>query len=274
MLPVLRPAYDLGGLYNNAHNLVCQIAVEAGLAGLLVLFASLGVWMHGMRRATMDAAHWWGYAALGVLATHSMLEYPLWYTYFVAVAAVLLGMLDETHYYLELRKIGRMSLAAILLLGLMTLIQLRGSYQQLKEALAIRPISGVVNISEAFQRARDGLVAAHGKSLLTPYVEVFMGGFTDISTGHIGVKLELNDRIMRYIPTQAVVYRQAFLLAQNDQIEQAKQLLEQAIWSYPSHVGEYKQLTQLAEKDPAHFSALLEFALQKEQEYRRAVHRQ
>jgi hypothetical protein len=30
-------------------------------------------------------------------------------------------------------------------------------------------------------------------------------------------------------------------------------------------------MAELAEKDPAHFSALLEFALQKEQEYRRAV---
>jgi len=28
----------------------------------------------------------------------------------------------------------------------------------------------------------------------------------------------------------------------------------------------------LAEKDPEHFSTLLEFALQKEQEYQRAVH--
>ena len=273
LLPVLQPS-NISGLYNNAHNLFFQIAAEAGLAGLLVLFVSLGVWLHGLRHATMNVAHWWGLAALGILAIHSLLEYPLWYTYFMAVTAILLGVLDETHYGLELRRVGRMSLMAILLLGLMTLIQLRSSYQQLKDVLAVRPVSSVVDVAEAFQRTRDGLVSIHGKSILTPYVEVFMGGFTDISAGHLGVKLELNDRIMRYIPTQAVVYRQAFLLAQNGQIEQAKQLLEQAIWSYPNHVNEYKQLALLAEKDTAHFSALLEFALQKEQEYRRAVHRQ
>jgi hypothetical protein len=33
-------------------------------------------------------------------------------------------------------------------------------------------------------------------------------------------------------------------------------------------------LLDLAEKDPAHFSALLEFALKQEQEYRSAVHKQ
>ncbi|HYR05271.1 MAG TPA: hypothetical protein VEP71_01160, partial [Gallionella sp.] len=57
--------------------------------------------------------------------------------------------------------------------------------------------------------------------------------------------------------------------------EQAEALLEQAIWSYPwDFTGACRQMAELAEKDPAHFSALLEFALQKEQEGRRAVHHQ
>ncbi|MDD2913892.1 MAG: Wzy polymerase domain-containing protein [Gallionella sp.] len=273
LLPVLHPNY-ITGLYNNAHNLIFQIAAEAGLAGLLVLFASLGVWLRGLRRAAPDAAHWWGYAALGVLAIHSLLEYPLWYTYFVAVAAILLGMLDEMFYHLELRKVGRMSLVAILLLGLMTLIQLRSGYLQLKDTLAIRPVSGVMTIAEAFTRVRNGLIEVHGGSLLLPYAEMFMGAFAYINDDHLGVKLELNDRIMRFVPTQPVVYRQAFFLAQNGQIEQAQKLWEQAIWSYPAHENEYNQLVRLAENDPAHFSALLEFAIQKEKERKRAVHQQ
>jgi O-antigen ligase len=273
MLPVLRPS-NISGLYNNAHNLVFQTAAEAGLAGLLVLFASLGAWLHGMRRATLDAPRWWGCAALGVLAIHSLLEYPLWYTYFMAVAAVLWGALDETYYHLELRKVGRASVVAILLLGLMTLIQLRSGYQQLKSALEIRPISGVVSADEAFQGTRDSLIAVHTGSLLTPYAEVFIGGMVDVNANHLEAKLALNDRIMRFIPMEQVVYRQAFLLAQNGQTEEAKQLLEQAIWSYPARAKQYNRLAQLAEKDPAHFSALLEFATQKEQEHRRAIHRQ
>jgi len=93
-----------------------------------------------------------GLCALGVLAIHSLLEYPLWYTYFVAVAAILLGALDETRYRLELRKVGRLSVAAILLLGLMTLLQLRSGYQQLEQTLAIRPASAADH--SAFERTR------------------------------------------------------------------------------------------------------------------------
>lgn len=261
---------NITGLYNNAHNLIFQLAAEAGIAGLTVLFAALGVWLHGLRRATLGAAHWWGYAVLGVLVIHSLLEYPLWYAYFLAVAAILLGALDETRYRLELRNVGRMSVAAMLLLGLLSLLQLRSGYQQLKETLAIRPVSG--NVAEAFERTRDGLIAVHGGSLLSPYADLFMSSYVEVNEDRLQPKLALNSKVIRFIPIAPVVYRQAFLLAQSGQIEQARRMLEQAICSYPGNAEEHQHLVRLAEKDPAHFSALLEFALEKEQEYARAVH--
>ncbi len=294
LLPVLRPN-NISGLYNNAHNLVFQLAAETGLAGLLVLFAALGIWLYGLQKraaiftrktsvpapdranstengqdsATPGESHWWGCAALGVLAIHSLLEYPLWYTYFVAMAAILLGALDETRYRLELRNVGRMSVAAILLLGLMTLLQLRSGYHQLERTLAMRSASAVDH--NTFASVRDGLVAVHGGSLLSPYAELFMSSFTEVNADHLKEKITLNANVVRFIPVASVVYRQAFFLAQNGQLEEAKQILEQSIWSYPGDKEAKQQLLKLAKEDPAHFSALLEFALQKEQEHARAV---
>ena len=46
----------------------------------------------GLLRQPRTAAHWWMWAAALVLAVHSMLEYPLWYTFFLGFAAVVLGM--------------------------------------------------------------------------------------------------------------------------------------------------------------------------------------
>ena len=269
LTPLLYPG-AMTGMYNNAHNLVLQLAAETGVVGVLALLGSLGAWLYGLRRAPMDAAHWWGYAATGVLAIHSLLEYPLWYTYFVAVAAVLLGALDQTRYRLELRNAGRLSVAAMLVLGLMTLVQLRDGYRQLEQIVRISPAS-----ADAVQRARDGLVALHGGSLLTPYAELFMGAMIEVNDEHLREKLDLNTRVMRFIPMNRVVYRQALLLAQDGQQEQARAVLEQAFWSFPSELAAVRWLIAgLAEKDPAHFSALLEFALQKEHEAQRAVHHQ
>ena len=269
LLPVLQPG-NIAGLYNNAHNVIFQLAAEAGMPGLLALFGALGVWLYGLRRMPLDAAHWWGSAALGVLAIHSLLEYPLWYTYFVAVAAMLLGMLDQTRYQLELRNIGRLSVMAVLLLGMLTLLQLRSGYRQLEDVLQIRPVSAAGQ--SAFERTRDGLVDIHRGSLLSPYAELFMSSLIEVKDEHLKEKLELNTRVMRFVPIGRVVYRQALLLAHAGQQEEARDMLEQAIWSYPGNFADARrQIAELAEKDHERFSSLLEFALQKEQEYQRAV---
>lgn len=269
LLPLLR-AGNISGLYNNAHNLVFQLAAEQGIAGLLALFASLGVWFYGLCRVRPSAAHWWGYAVLGVLAIHSLLEYPLWYSYFMAIAAILLGAFDETRYRLAQRNFWQILLGVIFLSGLFSLIQLRSGYQQLKDTLAIRPASG--NVTEAYERTREGLLAVHGVSLLSPYVEMLIISYAEVNADHIKQKIALGFNAMRFNPVATVVYRQAFFLAQDGQLDQAKRILEQAIWSYPGNSDAHKLLLSLAEKDPAHFSALLEFALQKEQEHARAVH--
>jgi O-antigen ligase len=266
LLPLLKASY-ISGLYNNAHNLVFQFAAEAGIAGLAALFVSLGIWINGLRRVPPSASLWWGSAVLGVLAIHSLLEYPMWYTYFLAIAAVLMGTFDETRYRFAQHQFWRFSLALILFLGLLSLMQMRYGYQKLKDTLSI-PISS----ENSKSRLRDGLLSIqHGGSLLSPYAEEIFLLYADVNPDYIKQKLALGSNVMHFAPTANAVYRQAFFLAQDGQLDQAKQLLEKAIWSYPDDGDSHQLLQNLSRKDPAHFSALLEFYLQKEQERLRAV---
>lgn len=283
LLPVLGSA-GIGGLYNNAHNLIFQLAAETGVVGLLVLVIPLGLWSYSLWQAqsisnqegsarpvsTGNSSHWWGCAILGVLAIHSLLEYPLWYGYFLAIAAFLLGALDQTRYRLELRKLGRLAVLSTMLMGLLTLVQLRNDYQRLEQAVAVRPVSGAP--AESFEQVRNSLLDISAGSLLSPYAELFMSSLIEINDEHLQDKLALNTRVIRFVPISLVVYRQALLLAQSGQQEAARKILMQALWSYPEDfAGTRRQMAGLAEKDPAHFSALLEFALQKEQEHLHAV---
>lgn len=271
LVPELRPS-NIVGLYNNAHNLIMQLAAETGVTGLLIFFVSLGVWINGVRHVKLDAEHWWGYAILGVLAIHSLLEYPLWYTYFMAVAAILLGVFDEARYQLKLRIVGRLSVAVILSLGLLVLLQLMNGYKGLERTMVIgsaatseKPISSSV--------ARNTLISLHRVPLLSPYAELFMSDRIEVDEQYIKEKLTLNTQVMRFVPIGSVTYRQALLLAQDGQQLQAQIILNQAIWSYPGDFPRHRQkLIAMAVKDPAHFSALLEFALQKEQENASAIH--
>ena len=260
---------SLLGLYNNAHNLIFQLAAETGIAGLTVLFATLGVWLYGLRRAVFNAARWWGYAALGVLALHSLLEYPLWYAYFLAIAAVLLGALDAGA--LPLRGAGwRVGMAVVMVVAALSLLQLRTSYQQLEVALTARTTSG--NTPESARQFGEAMREVQKMPLLSSYADFYSSSLIVVNEQGLKEKLALNSRTVRAFPIEELSYLQAMLLAQDGQLKQAEQVWEQAIWSYPFSLAQRNRLEALAEKDPAHFSALLEFDLQKDQEHARAVY--
>ncbi len=262
----------ISGLYNNAHNIVMQLAAEAGLAGLLVLLGALGLWFWQsvVRKAQFTLYHWWGYAVLAVLGIHSLLEYPLWYAYFIGIAAVMLGLFDTSSYRLELRNVGRLSVVAILLLGVMTLVQGMQGYKHLENALSLR--SRAAKDQSLVAHARDELLAAYQYPLFSSYAELFIANMMEPSADHLREKLELNERALHFTPVAPVVYHQAWLLAWSDRPAEAKDMLEKAIWSYPADFATASnELTELVRKDPARFAPLLEFATQKIEEYRRAA---
>lgn len=261
---------SITGLYNNAHNAVMQLAAETGLAGLAIVFAALGFWLRGTRQQHRTIYQWWAYVVLAVLGIHSLVEYPLWYAYFIGIAAVVLGMLEDKTYALELRTPGRLAVGAIILLGALSVAQLFQGYKKLEATLALRPQSSAD--ATYTPRLRDALLGVYGYALLRPYAELYMAGMIAATPDHLADKMALNERSMRFVPTSSVVYRQAWLLALSDRPEEARLQLQRALWSYPGDMrASLDELGQFAMKDPAHFSALLEFATQKNEEYQRAV---
>lgn len=290
---------DITGMYDYAHNLVMQIVAEMGLSGLFVLLGTLALWFRQARAEPRTIYHWWGYGLLAVLAIHSMLEYPLWYAYFLGVAALTLGVFDssrlkprEKHPLPEregtiasspqgggLRRglVGRLSVAAMLLVGLLSLSQMLYLYGYRNFELSAGVIHANATDNSSAQRARIGLIrdnmaAVQGRSLLLrPYVESFLG---ETGWDHVADKGALNGRVMRYKPFNAVVYRQALLLARLGQQAEARVQMERAIWAYPEDFpAALGQLRALAGMDtnPARFPALLEFSLQKYEERQLAV---
>ena len=265
--PVMQNA-DVVGLYNNAHSLVMQIAAEMGLIGLLILLGMLAMWLIQCGRAQRTLYHWWGYALLGVLAIHSLLEYPLWYAYFLGVAALTLGMLDASVYRLKLRCMGRLSLAVILLLGVLSLVQMLQNYRSLERFMGLRQAS-----SKNSYFGREDLMAAHAHVPLRPYFDLFRSGKMTVGTDHLADKRILNERVMSFAPIGLVVYREVLLLALSGEQAEAQLQMERAIWSYPDDFpAARKELSLLAQKSPENFAALLEFALQKYEERQHAVH--
>ena len=264
--PVLQNP-SIVGLYNNAHSLFIQVAAEMGLVGLLILLGSLAMWLIQCGRVQHTDYHWWGYAVLGVLAIHSQLEYPLWYAYFIGVAALALGMLDSRTYCLEMRGLSRVTLVTILLFGALFMVQMFQNYHHLESVMGLRPIAS----RDSYSR-RESLMFANTQIPLSPYFDLSMSSKIKVSADHLADKRILNEGAMSFAPIGAVVYREALLLALSGEQAAAQLQMERAIWSYPDNFPEtFKELNALAQKNPENFAALLKFALQKYEERKHAV---
>lgn len=273
LLPQLQ-GNQINGLYNNAHNIVMHFAAEMGVVGLLILFGTLTAWLWQIRRAQLTIFHWWGYAVLSVLGMHSLLEYPLWYAYFLGIAAIILGMLDERVFQIKPHRAGRLAVSAMLVLGLITLAQLFYGYRALEHVLALRPLPASTAAADQnyVQQTRADLNAIRQNSLLRPYAELLMSGWIESNADQLENKRALNNRVMKFVPVEKVVYREVWLLALAGQQFEARAQMERAIWSYPNDLAiALNDLSGLAQKDPAHFAALLEFTLQKSKEIKSAV---
>jgi O-antigen ligase len=88
-----------GLFFDHAHNLVLHLLAELGLplGGLVIGLLCLGLWRAfraaGQARSPADAlALRTAFMLLLLIAVHSLLEYPLWYAYFLLPTAMALGL--------------------------------------------------------------------------------------------------------------------------------------------------------------------------------------
>jgi O-antigen ligase len=209
----LSPSRSLG-FTDHTHNIVLQTMVEFGLAGTMVLLAGALVWVAGWVRQPRTPALWWLIGLTAVLAVHSMLEYPLWYAFFLGIAAVLLGLGEART--VEFRSARRSALPLVaggaLLLGWLVLAQIFLDYLVLESFLAFR-YRYLHATAEVNKRAKETLLEIHRTSLLAPWVELGLARSIQIDRERLPDKLAVNGRAMRAFPIEDLVYRQAMLLA-------------------------------------------------------------
>ncbi len=258
---VLFKSYGISGLYNHAHNIVMQLLAETGLLGAVAVIGGVVMWLHGLRRMPFDIYLWWLLGLLAIIGIHSMLEFPLWYSHFLGIAALLLGLGETRFFRLELQRVGRICFALMLVLGWVSATTLLYSYRNLEETLFVK---GLENLDAAgLKQFNDDLLQIHRTSLLAPYIELAYTGAIVLNKDDLSDKLELNNRVMRFAPVSIVVYQQAILLALNGQAQAAKEQLERAAVAYPGELENFTEvMRRILAQHPAEFEPLLKLAEQ------------
>jgi O-antigen ligase len=252
------------GFNDHAHNLFLNVIAEFGLVGLAVLLAGTIPWLLSLWRQPRTPAMWWLLALIAVLTIHSLLEYPLWYTFFLGVTAIVLGACEVRT--LELSDVAgrfgrlRLTLVAILLLGWFVLLQVVRDYSVLESFQGFR-YRYIHATQEVADRTQEMLTEVSPGSLLLPWVELGLARTIHISGDKLSDKLAVNGRAMRVFPIDDVVYRQAMLLALAGDDEAARLQWEQAVAAFPEQRDSaLRVLRRRVEDGLAALQPLLEYA--------------
>jgi O-antigen ligase len=229
------PEPRLTGFIDHAHNLALHVLTEFGLIGLALLVVFAVLWIAGQARQQRTPAIWWIWAIALIVAIHSMLEYPLWYTFFLGVAALVLGLGEARTVKLQLGqqgRTGRVLVLGLLALGWLVSVQLFRDYLVLENFLAFR-YRYIHATTEVNRQAKDLLLEVHRGSLLAPYVELGLARTISVDTDHLHDKLIINGRAMQLFPIDDVAYRQAMLLALSGDQASAQRQWDLAVVSFP-----------------------------------------
>ncbi|MBX9811211.1 MAG: Wzy polymerase domain-containing protein, partial [Burkholderiales bacterium] len=242
----------------HAHNLIMQLLAETGLAGALLITGGAMLWLWDLRRHIFDPEHWWLLALLATIGIHSMLEFPLWHAYFLGVAAIALGLGATRFYALRLQRTGPAAAALLLLAGFFNAFTVWYGYRDFERMF--------VQGAKPFPGEEVAAIVLRGQQdpVLEPYVELAASAYARVDREQLQDKLELNGRVMRFMPADIVVYRQALLLAMDGQAEAARGLFVRAMRVYPDILPRITaMLRELAARHPAEFAPLLELATAK-----------
>jgi hypothetical protein len=206
-----------------------------GLAGGLLLLAGIVQWLRGFQWKNIHLETWYVLALLATIGIHSMLEYPLWYAYFLGLTVFLLGAGDENRQQWNLQPIGQATgRAATCILIFVAFGLLINSYIANKnlENWTTKGKQGKIkshNQTE-FLRAFDWVA---NRSLLAPYPNLIYANALILSKKNLAEKLAISESAMRFVPTRRSVYRHVLLLELNNQHAEAVQYLRRAIQAFP-----------------------------------------
>jgi hypothetical protein len=247
------------GLFNHAHNVVLHLMAETGIAGALLIVGAVLVWLADLRRVSLDAAWWWLLSALVVIGIHSMLEYPLWYSYFLGPAAFLLGLGAQRPFALRMPGAARAAVALALAAGCVHLASVVPSYRDFE-----RLVFGAGSQSSTDPGFARELMKVHREPLLTPYVELAIAHGASVDRTQLDDKLELATRALHFAPLEVVAYRQALLLALAGHGHAAREQLARSLAVYPgARAAIVAELEQLVPRHPSELAPLLELATSK-----------
>jgi hypothetical protein len=239
-----------GIAFGNSHNLILNLAAELGI-GVLVIVAVFIYWLAGNCRRIGGHDRWLILSMLAVMLFHSLVEYPLYYLYFLAPLAVLVPLIDDKPGIKVNWQLGVLFASTAIFVGVIALTLLLQANRAIDPFFSKGKVSDVTLSSDV--RLFLGKAAVGG--LLQSEVDLYLNNLS-IRMDRAEtwpMLLNVSERAMRYRAAAPHVYRHIQLLALNGDTDAAIHLLALARRAYPNHGAKFEEdLNKSVEMFPGH----------------------
>jgi len=194
-------AKALGGveIANNAHNIVIDLLAKTGIVGAAIALLGLAAWFVRAVLAPQAPERVFGFALIGALVMHALVEYPQQYMFFLLPAMFVFGLLETRPVRFVPPGVSLGAYAVIVFGGLASLYPVLRDYNR-AEVLYYgkHPYEQYGEAPSFFFRAWGD----YGMATLMP-----------MTADQIGVKLAAHERAIALLPGETVLRRYAVLQA-------------------------------------------------------------
>jgi len=246
---------------DNAHNLVLHFFAEFGLPGGILLIGATAFWWVPRFREKAGIHGWWVLSVVAVLCVHSLLEYPLWYAYFLGPFALFVGAGDSAVWRVGSASRSRIVVAALCIGIVWTLASVFNDYRRV-ERLGVVAEAGSMRTD-----VRKAAVEVSRSTLFPDIVELGLSRTISVDRNALDAKLELNGRVLRTNPDSDVAYRQSALLALAGELPAAYRHWDLATAAYPGRaMNVAESLAKLSSAGESRLAPLVEYAASRNKE--------
>ena len=248
------------GIDQYAHNLGLQLLAVSGLCGFVAVAGPGVLFLRRQMRTKYTLERFWSWGVLGILLIHSAFEQPLYYAYFLGIAAFVAGMSDPSAWNIRLGGIPKALTTFLLASALLFLVKTANDYRNIEAYSRGEKFLGSTEEHQTDARAQV-ILNLHAYSIFVPLSELLSPSDVVPANAPAAQKIELNRRMMRYAPTAEIEFRHAALLAQAGRIPEAIKQYDRAARAYPIETEQYlKRFNALAAGDAATYGQLAAYA--------------
>ncbi|WP_199033070.1 Wzy polymerase domain-containing protein [Ralstonia sp. ASV6] len=195
----------------NAHNIVLDMLAKVGIVGLLAVALPCFGLLQAVWRRRLTHERGFLCAVIFVMVTHSMLEYPLHYLYFLLPFAFALGYMDQRQLRVPSPSMAWVLTGAVAICGAVLTGRMWVDYQSV-ERLFYSPEGAAVELKR---------YQASGQLLLVPYGNLSIANSAAMTAEVAPIMAAIEHQAVQFFPTAGPVQRWAIALAFQGKTDEA-----------------------------------------------------